>query len=136
MGRWLPMPPKCRHLVLPSVAPPRRPPCAVPTRPACGMSGFWIRQVFREFMQVLFLGFCVLLQHYCFFLGKQIQKLFATQLKPVESKTRTHHWRVGSGQCTAEQRSSAGLDRGGRRHVYPARRQPSSLPSSDSRTLS
>ena len=44
-GGWLPRPPKCRHLVLPSVAPPRRPPCAVPTRPARCVSGFWTRQV-------------------------------------------------------------------------------------------
>ena len=33
----------------------------------------------------------------------------------VESKTRTHHGRVGSGRRTAEQRGSAGLDRTGRR---------------------
>ena len=44
-GGWLPRPPKCRNLVLPSVAPPRRPPCAVPTRPARCVSGFRTRQV-------------------------------------------------------------------------------------------
>ena len=44
-GGWLPRRPKCRHLFLPSVAPPRRPLCAVPTRPARCVSGFWTRQV-------------------------------------------------------------------------------------------
>ena len=45
-GSWIPRPTKCRHLVLPSVAPPCRPPCAVPTRPARCVSRFWTRQVF------------------------------------------------------------------------------------------
>ena len=44
-GRWLPRPPKCRHFVRPSVAPPRRPPCDVPTRTARCVSRFWTRQV-------------------------------------------------------------------------------------------
>ena len=48
-GCWFPRRPKCRHLVLPSVAPLRRPPCAVPTRPACCVSGFWTRQVYIGF---------------------------------------------------------------------------------------
>ena len=42
---FLPRPPKCQHLALPSVVSPRRPPCAVPTRPARCVSGFWTRQV-------------------------------------------------------------------------------------------
>ena len=46
--------PKCRHLVLPSVAPPRRPPCAVPTRPARCVSGFWTRQVYANIKGGLF----------------------------------------------------------------------------------
>ena len=37
--------PKCRHLVLPSVAPPRRPLCVVPVRPARCVFGFGIRQL-------------------------------------------------------------------------------------------
>ena len=53
------------------------------------------------------------------------RQLFQT---PVESKTRTHHGRVGSGRRTAGQRGSAGLDRTGRRWVNPARRQPCSCP--------
>ena len=45
-GGWLPRPPKCPHLVLPSVASPGRLPCAVPTRPACCVSRFRTRQVY------------------------------------------------------------------------------------------
>ena len=41
-----------RHLVLPSVAPPRRPPCAVPTRPARCVSGFWTRQAAHDCLLV------------------------------------------------------------------------------------
>ena len=37
--------PTHRHPVLPRPAPPRRPPCAGPPRPARGMAGFWIRQI-------------------------------------------------------------------------------------------
>ena len=46
---WLPRPPKCLFFVLPSVAPPRCTPCAVPTRPARCVSGFWTRQVLKPF---------------------------------------------------------------------------------------
>ena len=53
MGCQLPRRPKCRHLVLPSVAPPRRPPCAVPTRPARCVSGFWTRPVHDEVVEDL-----------------------------------------------------------------------------------
>ena len=42
---WIPRRPKCRHLVLPSVATPRRPPCALPTLPARCVSGFLAQQV-------------------------------------------------------------------------------------------
>ena len=42
-GGWLPRPPKCRHLVLPGFAPPRR--LAEPNRAACCVSGFSTRQV-------------------------------------------------------------------------------------------
>ena len=58
------------------------------------------------------------------------------QIAPVESKTRTHHGPVGSGRRTAGRRGGAGLGRTGRRWVDPARRQPSLLPSSESKTLS
>ena len=44
-GCLLPRRPKCRHLVLPRVAPFRRPPCAVPTQPTCCVFEFWTRQV-------------------------------------------------------------------------------------------
>ena len=44
-GGWLPRRPKFGHLVLPSVTSPCRPPCAVLTRPARYVSGFWTRQV-------------------------------------------------------------------------------------------
>ena len=47
------MPLKCRHLVLPSVAPPCRPPCDVPTRPAHCVSEFWTRQVLRTHFALL-----------------------------------------------------------------------------------
>ena len=56
--------------------------------------------------------------------------------KLVEPKTRTHHGPVGSGRRTAGRRGGAGLGRTGRRWVDPARRQPSLLPSSESRKLS
>ena len=36
---------RCRHFGLPSFAPPHRPLCAAPTRPARCVSGFWTRQV-------------------------------------------------------------------------------------------
>ena len=55
---------------------------------------------------------------------------------PVESKTRTHYGPVGSTRRTAGRQGGAGLGRTGRRWVDPARRQPSLLPSSESRTLS
>ena len=55
---------------------------------------------------------------------------------PVEPKTRTHYRPVGSGRRTAERRVGAGLGRTGRRRVDPARRQPSLLLSSESKTLS
>ena len=54
----------------------------------------------------------------------------------VESKTRTHYGPVTSGRRTAEQQGGAGLVRTGRRWVDPARRQPSLLPCSKSKTLS
>ena len=34
-----------RHPALPCPAPPAAPPCAAPSRPARGMSGFWVRQI-------------------------------------------------------------------------------------------
>ena len=55
---------------------------------------------------------------------------------PVESKTRAHHGPVGSGRRTAWRRGAARLGRTGRRWVDPAGRQPSLLPSSESRTMS
>ena len=51
--------------------------------------------------------------------------------EPVESKTRTHHGGFGSEPRTAVRRGGAGLRRTGRRWVYPARRQPSLLHSSE-----
>ena len=54
----------------------------------------------------------------------------------VQSKTRTHHGPVGSGRRTAGRRGGAELNKTGRRWVDPARRQPSLLPSSESRTRS
>ena len=59
-----------------------------------------------------------------------------SSVPPVESKTRTHYGPVGSGRRTAGRRGGAGLGRTGRRRVDPARRQPSLLPSSESKTLS
>ena len=56
--------------------------------------------------------------------------------QPVESKTRTHYGPVGSGRRMAGRRGGAGLGRTGRRRVDPARRQPSLLPSSESKTMS
>ena len=56
--------------------------------------------------------------------------------KPVEPKTRTNYEPVGSGRRTAGRRGRAGLGRTGRRWVDPARRQPSLLPCSESKTLS
>ena len=54
----------------------------------------------------------------------------------VESKTRTQYGPVGSGRRTAGPREGAGPGRTGRRRVDPARRQPSLLPSGESKTLS
>ena len=52
-GCWLLRRPKCRHLILSSVAPPRLPPCAVPTRMhlshAIFSVGFYFSEVRREF---------------------------------------------------------------------------------------
>ena len=55
---------------------------------------------------------------------------------PDDSKTRTHHGPVGSGRRPAGRRGWAGLGRTGRCWVDPARRQPSLLSSSESKTLS
>ena len=53
---------------------------------------------------------------------------------PVESKTRTYHGRVGAAQRTAGRRGGAGQSRTGRRRVGSPRRQPSLLPSRQSKT--
>ena len=54
----------------------------------------------------------------------------------VESKTRTHYGPVGSGRRIAGRRGGAKLGRTGRRRVDLARKQPSLLRSSESKTLS
>ena len=65
-----------------------------------------------------------------------IHRRMLVEIVPVESKTQTHHGPVGSGRRTAGRQGGAGLGRTGRRWVDPARRQPSLLPSSESKTLS
>ena len=54
--------------------------------------------------------------------------------KPVESKTRTYHGRVGAGRRTAGRRRGAGPGRTGRRRIGSPRRQPSLVPSRASNT--
>ena len=44
--------------------------------------------------------------------------------RPVESKTRTHHGRIGSGRRTAGRWSGAGPGRTGRRRIGSPRKQP------------
>ena len=65
---------------------------------------------------------------------KHEQEKFYVNLR-VESKTRTHYGPVGSRRRTANRRGGARLGRTGRRRVEPASRQPSLLPSSESKTL-
>ena len=59
-SRGLARPPKCLHLVLPSIDPPRRQPCAVPNRTALFVFGFWTRQVL---IMILFCFITVNLSH-------------------------------------------------------------------------
>ena len=47
---------------------------------------------------------------------------------PVESKTRTHHGRVGSGRRTAGRRGGAGPGRTGSRQIGPSGRQQALAP--------
>ena len=54
---------------------------------------------------------------------------------PVESKTQTHHGRIGSGRWKAELRGVAGPGRTERRRVGSPRTQPSLLPPNASKAI-
>ena len=57
----------------------------------------------------------------------------STICKPVDSKTRTYHGRVGTGRRTAGPRGGAGTSKTGCRRVGSPRRQPTPPPSRRSR---